>query len=54
MIARRKSLRGFSLVEALVSVVIAGLVISGFYSALSTGSLLGQRADDQAANDVDE
>jgi prepilin-type N-terminal cleavage/methylation domain-containing protein len=46
--ARRPS-AGFTLVETLVALAIAAMVLGGFYNALSTGSLLGQRADDQAA-----
>ena len=44
----RRRARGFSLVESLVAVGIAGVVLSGFYQSLSTGSLLEKRADDQA------
>ncbi|MEJ6402886.1 prepilin-type N-terminal cleavage/methylation domain-containing protein [Yoonia sp. 2307UL14-13] len=40
--------RGFTLIETLVALAIAALVINGFYSALSTGSLLNSRADQQA------
>jgi len=47
--ARRRHERGFSMVETLVALGIAGLVLSGFYEALSTGTLLGKRAGDQAA-----
>lgn len=46
-LARRKT-RGFSLIEALVALAIAAVVINGFYSALSTGSLLDRRATQQA------
>ncbi|MEM9971702.1 MAG: type II secretion system protein [Pseudomonadota bacterium] len=46
---RRRGARGFSLIETLVALGIAGVVLSGFYSSLSTGSLLAKRADDQAA-----
>ncbi|MEO9826866.1 MAG: type II secretion system protein [Paracoccaceae bacterium] len=44
----RRRNRGFSLVESLVAVGIAGVVLSGFYQSLSTGSLLAKRSDDQA------
>ena len=40
--------RGFSLIEALVALAIAAIVINGFYSALSTGSLLDRRSAQQA------
>lgn len=46
---RRSASRGFMLVETLVALAIAGLVLGGFYTALSTGSLLDNRANDQAA-----
>jgi prepilin-type N-terminal cleavage/methylation domain-containing protein len=45
----RRGTRGFTLVETLVALAIAGMVLGGFYSALSTGSLLNRRASDQAA-----
>lgn len=45
----RHGARGFTLVETLVALAIAGMVLGGFYSALSTGSLLNRRASDQAA-----
>jgi len=45
--AGRKT-RGFSLIEALVALAIAAIVINGFYSALSTGSLLDRRSAQQA------
>ena len=45
---RRRFERGFTLIETLVALAIAAIVINGFYSALSTGSLLDQRADQQA------
>lgn len=48
MIARRRS-KGFSLIETLVALGIAGAVLSGFYESLSTGSLLAKRSGDQAA-----
>lgn len=44
----RRRFRGFSLVETLVALGIAGAVLSGFYESLSTGSLLAKRAGDQA------
>ena len=44
----RRRNRGFSLVESLVAVGIAGVILSGFYQSLSTGSLLAKRSDDQA------
>lgn len=40
--------QGFSLIETLVAVAIAGVVLSGFYTSLSTGSLLTNRAEGQA------
>lgn len=46
---RRQTSRGFTLLETLVALGIAAMVLGGFYSALSTGSLLARRADDQAA-----
>jgi prepilin-type N-terminal cleavage/methylation domain-containing protein len=46
--ARRRS-GGFTLIETLLALAIAALVLGGFYKALSTGSLLGDRADEQAA-----
>ena len=45
---RRAFERGFTLIETLVALAIAAIVINGFYSALSTGSLLDQRTDQQA------
>lgn len=47
--ATRRQAGGFTLVETLVALAIAAMVLGGFYNALSTGSLLGRRADDQAA-----
>jgi Prokaryotic N-terminal methylation motif len=47
LLSSRKA-RGFMLVETLVALAIAGLVLGGFYTALSTGSLLDRRASDQA------
>jgi len=44
----RLKTRGFTLIEAMVALAIAAVVISGFYSALSTGSLLDRRAAQQA------
>ncbi|MGR3511124.1 MAG: PulJ/GspJ family protein [Paracoccaceae bacterium] len=44
----RRRAKGFSLVETLVALGIAGAVLSGFYQSLSTGSLLAKRAGDQA------
>ena len=41
-------MRGFTLIESLVALAIAALIINGFYGALSTGSLLDRRADQQA------
>lgn len=41
-------MRGFTLIESLVALAIAALIINGFYNALSTGSLLDRRADQQA------
>ena len=40
--------KGFSLIETLVAVAIAGVVLGGFYNSLSTGALLTSRAADQA------
>ena len=45
---RMRRTKGFSLVETLVALSIAGAVLSGFYQSLSTGSLLAKRATDQA------
>lgn len=45
---RQRGARGFSLIETLVALGVAGAVLSGFYTALSTGSLLAKRAGDQA------
>ncbi len=45
---RRGRMRGFTLIESLVALAIAALIINGFYSALSTGSLLDRRASAQA------
>ena len=45
---RRRAAKGFSLIETLVALAIAAVVINGFYSALSTGTLLERRASDQA------
>ena len=49
MIRRSARARGFSLVESLVAVAITATALTGFYGALSTGILLGDRADAQAA-----
>jgi len=45
---RRPSTQGFTLIETLVALAIAAIVINGFYSAISTGSLLDRRASLQA------
>lgn len=45
---RAKSSRGFTLLETLVALAIAAIVLNGFYTALSTGSLLDRRAEQQA------
>lgn len=46
MIFRRA--KGFTMIETLVALGIAGIVLNGFYLALSTGSLLDRRASEQA------
>ncbi len=45
---RRGSDTGFSLVEALVALLIAAGALGGFYNAISTGAKLEQRAEQQA------
>ncbi|MEL6682947.1 MAG: prepilin-type N-terminal cleavage/methylation domain-containing protein [Pseudomonadota bacterium] len=45
---RRRRQKGFTLIEALVSLGIAALAISGFYQALSTGLFMEQRSGVQA------
>lgn len=45
---RFRRTKGFSLIETLVALGIAGAVLAGFYESLSTGSLLAKRANDQA------
>ncbi len=45
---RRGRQRGFTLVEALVSLAIAALTLSGFYQALSTGLFMERRSTIQA------
>lgn len=45
---RGRRARGFTLIESLVALAIAAVVMNGFYTALSTGSLLSRRADAQA------
>ena len=45
---RVRASRGFTLLETLVALAIAAIVLNGFYTALSTGSLLDRRADQQA------
>ena len=45
---RRTSSKGFSLVETLVALAIAGVTLSGFYQSLSTGSFLSKRSNKQA------
>ncbi len=46
----RQTARGFSLIEALVALMLAAGVLGGFYKALSTGAVLENRAEDQAAH----
>lgn len=46
---RQRTGKGFTLIETLVAVAVAAVVLGGFYSALSTGGLLGKRADTLAA-----
>ena len=45
---RRGAQRGFTLIETLVSLSIAALAITGFYSALSLGLTMERRANGQA------
>ncbi|MFQ1699185.1 type II secretion system protein J [Loktanella agnita] len=45
---RRGGQRGFTLIETLVSLSIAALAITGFYSSLSLGLTMERRANDQA------
>lgn len=40
--------RGFTLIETLVSLVIATIAVTGFYQALSQGAFMEQRATIQA------
>ncbi len=44
----RRRTKGFTLIETLVALGVAALALNGFYSALSTGSLLSDRAEEQA------
>jgi len=44
-VRRHARSHGFSLIEALVSLLIAAGVLGGFYTALSTGKLLERRAE---------
>lgn len=48
MTRRMRQTKGFSLIETLVAVAIAGVVLGGFYNSLSTGGLLTSRAEAQA------
>ncbi len=45
---RRRTGKGFTLVETLVALGVAALALNGFYSALSTGALLNDRSNEQA------
>lgn len=45
---RRRGTHGFTLIETLISLVIATIAVSGFYQALSQGAFMEQRASIQA------
>lgn len=48
MMRRARHTKGFTLIEALVSLAIATMAVVGFYQALSQGLFMEQRSDAQA------